>query len=89
MHQSHYVYQGSRAGRYAARFYRPIIFTLAVAIVLITLYQSPHPLATGTRSLGALIVYAAVFLWRMRMPSTTEQRFYNPLPNSCAVSFRC
>lgn len=43
MHQSHYVYQGSRAGRYAARFYRPIIFTLAVAIVLITLYQSPHP----------------------------------------------
>ena len=80
MHQSHYVYQGSRAGRYAARFYRPIIFTLAVAIVLITLYQSPPPpllLALGLW--GALIVYAAVFLWRMRMPSTTEQRFYNPL----------
>lgn len=79
MYQAQYAGTSGRSARYAARFYRPIIFCATLAIVLITLWQyRDAPRLVWLATSGGLLVYAIFFAFRLRMHGATESRFYQP-----------
>lgn len=77
--QPQYLPSDSRLARYAAPYYRPIIFVLASLIIFFTTVKArdaPDFIKWGFAI--SLVIYSAVFLWRMRMPKKIVGIFYQP-----------
>lgn len=77
--QPQYLPSDSRLARYAAPYYRPIIFALTSLILFFTAIKShdaPPFLQWGF--IISLIIYAGVFKWRMGMPQKVAGIFYQP-----------
>ena len=77
VHQPQYIPSNTRLARYAASYYRPVIYGLTALIIAITLikYRDAPPYVIGGLFFG-LFGYTAIFIWRMRMGKATEFYFY-------------
>ena len=79
MHKPQYIPSNTRLARYAASYYRPIIYALTALIIAINFLKyrnAPPPVTAGL--IFALSGYTAVFIWRMYMGKKTEYYFYKP-----------
>ncbi len=77
--QPQYLPSDSRLARYAAPYYRPVIFVITSLIIFFTTIKArnaPDMVKWGFAL--SLLIYAAVFVWRMRMPKKVIGIFYQP-----------
>jgi len=80
MHQPQFVYRESRTARAAARYYRPIIYGLTTAIILLTIwrYLNQTSLVVITALVFMWLFYTLTFIGRLKMSRQVERKFYHP-----------